>query len=292
MDISSVSNGGNDLRAASGIDNALDSLQQHGIVIIKNAFNPEHMKDFVEKSLSYCAYIENCITLGSTPDFSAFHEFNKSGLAVNITALDSATAVSKDPDVTKTTFFGAVMNELVSSILKATVGFTVGWTLARVRVVMSATQEFDGRLALHMEKTAFKFPGIHNIWVPITGTGSVSNVDVPGIQFLIGKRQFLRSCSDEEAVNYFKSLSDKEDGDVLPIDSDALLYRPAMKTGDIAIFNAYMPHGGHIPSTARAARVSCDFRVFPWADFHDPDMLRMEPMQFDWPRYEANKIRS
>ena len=250
----------------ANIDNALGSLKQYGIVVIHSAFEPELISDFLTNSVAYGSYIETCIRSGEEPEVSPFHAFNNSTLACNITALDPHTAPTQVNDLTRTSLYKAVMTEFVQSIVRAVMGQNLGWTLARVRVVLPDGGEVDGRLGLHMEKYVARYPGLHNIWVPITTEGRMSNVDVPGIQFLIGKAQFFESISDEEATDFLGSLQDRKNGDFLEIDTNAFLYRPVLQTGDIAIFSGDVPHGGHIPSEAKASRVGCDFRLFPWTD--------------------------
>jgi hypothetical protein len=168
-------------------------------------------------------------------------------------------------DLTRTTFFNAVITGLVRDVFRAVLGNRLGWTLARVRVVIPQGQ-IDGRLPLHMEKNVSRYPDSHNVWVPVLADGKITNCDVPGIQFLVGKSNFLRNGPEEEVNAYLASLEDRQDATVLKIGDDAFLCRPQMRTGDLVIFSGHVPHGGHIPSRATSSKIACDFRIFPWTE--------------------------
>jgi len=145
------------------------------------------------------------------------------------------------------------MTGAVQAIIRSSIGADVGSALVRIRAIIPSIGNGDGRLALHMEKTAVQFPGVHVIWTPLVPPGIVTNYDAPGLRFRIGSEFFI----------------------------------PKMRTGDLAIFNGSIEHGTFVPDAARHWRVGCDIRIFPWTETNHlpPEAIAMgqRPERLVWP---------
>jgi hypothetical protein len=241
-------------------------LQAHGLVIVRDAFEPARIDDLLANVALYGSSVESVLRSGGIPQLDPFHVFLPRALAGNLTALDPVTAKDRVDDFARTTLCAALMTDFIHSILIDVLGPRSGWALARTRIVIPRLEGQNGQLALHMEKTAVKFPGLHVIWTPLTPPSLITNLETPGIQFYVGRLDFFERAPSHEVSDYIASLAPGAGEDRWYSDDHGFLYRPRLKAGDVAIFSGSVPHASFMPNQAQTRRVGCDIRVFPWTE--------------------------
>ena len=136
----------------------------------------------------------------------------------------------------------------------------------------------SGRLGLHIEKRAFPYEGIHNIWTPLVKDGILTNSDTPGIQFFIGRLAFFQSLSPEtekEIVKFLHELGKDVHSKNPRANKYGFLYRPILTAGDLVLFTGFVPHAGCVPDGTNSMRVGFDVRIFPRCEGERVGPLRL-----------------
>jgi hypothetical protein len=131
-------------------------------------------------------------------------------------------------------------------------------------VTVPDAKNFRGSLPMHIEVTDHPYRGVHNISTPLMPVNVVSNDRVTGIQFIVARidgldPEYQRHLADV----YIQRLAARAFDEAPPICNDCFVYRPRLKTGDVAFFKGIVPHSTFIPQGARDPRASFDVRIFP-----------------------------
>ena len=258
--------------------NALEFIDRFGLAILRRAFDPNLIAGLLANAARYGSLVDAATRSGITPQFAPFHALLPRPLACNLSALDPITAELQADDFTRTTLCAAMMSELFRDLLVEILGPHSGWALARARAVIPKLDGINGRLHFHMEKTEVRFPGVYNIWTPLTPAEIVTNIDAPGIQFYLGRLEYLTSEPDEAVSDFVRTLSLRADtGDIAPTDEGFFTIRssmPAMSRFSQARFRmpALSRKGhGHIGLAAMSESFPgprstiCRIALSPWA---------------------------
>jgi hypothetical protein len=277
-DVAAAGEGREDLRPASLSDTA-SQLRTFGVVVLRNVFDPQQIAGLLERTREHAEYVSAKATAGSTDyDFDPSYAFAPSKLACKLTALDPLTAGRSD-DFTETSLYAAIMNPLVRGLLVDLMGPEAFWWVARVRVSIPGNEgKTHGRLSLHTESSLIPHVGgeLHNIWTPLVPPGVVTNVDCPGLQFYVGRLSWFAEMSKShraEVEAFLGGLQDEITAERPQLDDGGFFFRPAMRTGDVAIFAGAVPHTAYVPPTAKSPRVSFDVRLF--LESREPEARRL-----------------
>ncbi|MBM3542888.1 MAG: hypothetical protein FJX44_00040 [Alphaproteobacteria bacterium] len=243
------------------MDNIRDSLKRFGVAIVREAFDVAEIEGLIENATAHAAKVEAAARDGTIGKF-----------ARAVADIDPETAGCTS-NFTETSLYKALMRGVVRSMLLEAIGPDVYWVNAQARVVVpDSNLDKNGRLPLHIERRAFKYDGLHNIWTPLTPQGVVTNVDTPGLQFFVGRLDYFQSLSpetEESIVKYLSSIGRESHRHGLQGDKYGFFFRPKLKAGDVALFTGFAPHTGYIPENARLTRVAFDIRIFPKCDAPD-----------------------
>jgi hypothetical protein len=248
----------------AGVKAVLASIKRYGVAIVKGAFNPALIEVLLANAEAHGALVEKSLRQGIPLTFAPHYGFLERSLAGNLAAIDPAAADGSRDEFTRTTLHDAMMTPLMRSTLITLLGANSGWAVARTRVVIPGLEGVNGGLALHLEKTAVRFPGAYNLWTSLTPPGVTTNADAPGLQLFIGRLAFFESAPESEIADCVAELSQKSREEAPLPTVDGFFYRPRLRAGDVAIFSGAVPHGSFIPTAAVRMRVGFDVRVFPW----------------------------
>ncbi len=277
IDDLSAAQAGGDHRLPATVEHMRWSLETYGLIVMRNAFDSAEITELLENARAQSGRIESAIRSGAEldPKFGV----KKGGLAYDIVTIDPNTAAPHSEDFTETTLYATLVKTALFPILVEAVGRDGCWTGAKARTVIPGIEKGrNGQLGLHIEKRAFAYEGIHNIWTPLVAPGAVTNSDVPGVQFFIGRLDFFESLSPatEKAILKFLHELGKDVHSPNPRRSkDGFLYRPRLKAGDLCMFSGFVPHAGCVPESAASTRVGFDVRVFPICEGERVASLRL-----------------
>jgi len=257
-------------RQGSQEEKAVASLRCFGIAILRNALNKSLMEEVAQSANSYVELIQDHLDNNRDfDDLDSSYNFYEKTYAADLVAIDPLTrSESNQLQLEKTRVFEAVISGPLRSLLERVVSIHASWSMGRVRIVFpDRPQDHSGALNFHQEKTVTPFAGLHNIWTPLLPNGIVTNVDTPGVQFFIGDRaQLINQRADEKIEQQNQELlgelSKIGEGEMLP-DKEGFVLRPHVSSGDVIIFDRYVPHASYIPPSAKYPRVSLDIRLFP-----------------------------
>jgi hypothetical protein len=256
---------GEERRLPATLENMRRSLETYGLIIMRNAFDSAEIGELIENARIRSESIESAIRSGVELDPT--FRVKKGGLAYDITAVDPNTAGGKSADFTETTIYAALVKTALYPILLEIVGRDGCWVGAKARNVIPGVEKGrNGQLGLHLEKRAFPYEGIHNIWTPLVKDGVITNSNAPGIQFFVGRLAFFQRLSpetDDEIVAFLRMLGKYVGSEKPGPNKYGYLYRPKLKAGDLALFSGFVPHAGCVPECAIRARVGFDVRIFP-----------------------------
>jgi hypothetical protein len=154
------------------------SLHDSGVVIIRKAFDWRRIYTLLQNAKLHAEFIARSVEMGTPRDFPPSYRWVDRSFACDVGALDPNTCEDESHDFNKTTLCAAVMTELTQGILRSEIGNNAGYALVRTRTILPRPDR-NGSLALHQEKTAIGFPGVHVVWTPLTPPEIVTNVDAP-----------------------------------------------------------------------------------------------------------------
>lgn len=259
------------LSLAGSVDRALACLRQNGMVVIQDALDPGALFELCKAVKRYEAAIRCRIDTGrGFEDVDANLNFHEPTYAADLVALDPATAGQENRlQISATTFHRAVMQSPLRGLLERLVSIYASWSMARIRLIFPDLhgQERSGSLQFHQEKIVTPFAGVHNLWVPLVDSGIVTGENAPGIQFYVGPLDELRNRGQDvvqEQRNQDLLLKLTRNAQVESyVDEKGFLFRPRLKLGDVAVFEASIPHGSYLPPHAREPRANIDVRLFP-----------------------------
>jgi hypothetical protein len=244
---------------------------------MRNAFDSAEIGELIENATVRCEKIESAVRSGTELDPS--FAVKQGGLAYDITIIDPNTA-GRTADFTQTTIYAALMKTAVLPLLLELVGRDGCWTGARARNVIPGVEKGrNGQLGLHLERRAFPYEGIHNIWTPLVRDGIVTNRNAPGLQFFVGRLAYFQRLSpetDDEIVAFLRNLGMSVHSENPLPNTYGFFYRPMLKAGDLALFSGFIPHAGCLPKGATHTRVGFDVRMFPKCEGKSVRPLRLE----------------
>lgn len=173
--------------------------------------------------------------------------------------------------IEQTDLLKAIAASPLLPILKHLASYRLGYGTPEIRISFPLeTHLHQGGLRSHIEHRSF--PGSHVMWMPLMPVGQKSNVDTPGVGFMVRSRGVYEHMNDTlaRANNMVEELAkltpDKHTEDDIPVShGDFVRITPHVQTGDVIIFDSMVPHFSYFPKEARFPRISYDMRLFPEA---------------------------
>jgi hypothetical protein len=247
--------------------NICRALQTHGVVIIREAVSLSDIAELFSAACEHGERISRIRKNGEEFNFPDYYQFHDGAHSWNLTAIDPWTA-GRSNDMNATQLWHTLsQTRAVRDVFLNAAGPEISYMGARVRAVIPGHRMGkSGQLPLHLERHAKQYDGVHNIWMPLIEAGITTNVDVPGLQLFIGRRDFFKSFNirtESEILGFMSGISHQMFEERPAGDDEAFFYRPRLKAGDVAFFDGFVPHTGFIPSNITRPRVCFDMRFFP-----------------------------
>lgn len=244
-------------------EEALFSLKETGVIVIRNALEGSFAEKLAEMAENYLRLV---LDKSSLQNHLQRLNYAEEFYASDLVALDPMTKDCQSQASLEDTLLFRGLNRSVLSFLHSIFLHRASWSKARVRIVFPEKTN-SGALNFHQEKQVVQRHELYTIWAPLNQKKLITNRDMPGIQFLVGDREFLHNSNNEALVDrkiqkIFKKLNQIKKSYITKT-KHGYLYRPELSLGDIIIFDGDVPHASFMPENIRQHRVSCDIRLFP-----------------------------